>query len=380
MPRQAARATAIVPVRLTSIGARQASPIMRTAGPSRVMPGVGHQGVERARGPPRPPRRPPGRRPGRAPRPAGRARGRRRARPRRPPPRPRAVLGVGQADVVALAREGHRTRRPDPLARPGDERDGHPYPGDCPASARRAGRSDGSPRLMASTPGTDAAHETDEHAAVAELHEARSTPWSRASRTVWVKRTGAVSCWASSERRCSPFSKAAEVADRKGSDGRADLHAREGLAQLVGGRRHHRRVEGAVHVEQLGLDAARPRQVDQAVDAALQARGHDLAGAVVVGRPHLAGLAAERLDVLVAGAEERRPSSRGGGPRRPWTRRRGPAPGAAPRSKERLPQATSAEYSPSECPIVRSPSTSCVAGDPPGGHRVGQHGRLAVLR
>ena len=40
MPASAARAAAMVPVRLIAIGARQASPVMRTAGPSRVMPAL----------------------------------------------------------------------------------------------------------------------------------------------------------------------------------------------------------------------------------------------------------------------------------------------------------------------------------------------------
>ena len=38
IPASAAHAACIVPVRLISIGPRQASPVMRTAGPSRVIP------------------------------------------------------------------------------------------------------------------------------------------------------------------------------------------------------------------------------------------------------------------------------------------------------------------------------------------------------
>ena len=64
----------------------------------------------------------------------------------------------------------------------------------------------------------DAADEPDQHAAVAELDEGVGAVVQRRA-DVWVKRTGAVSCWASSERRRSPFSNAPEVADRNGSEG-----------------------------------------------------------------------------------------------------------------------------------------------------------------
>ena len=86
-----------------------------------------------------------------------------------------------------------------------------------------------------------------------------------------------MSCWASSERRRSPRSNAARGGRQERQRRRADLHARQRLAQLLGGGRHHGRVERAVHVQQPGLDPARAREVEQPVDAAVQARGDDLA-------------------------------------------------------------------------------------------------------
>ena len=59
-------------------------------------------------------------------------------------------------------------------------------------------------------------------------------------------------------------------------------------------------------VQKTSLHAARPRQVEQAVDAAVLTRRDDLTRAVVVGRPHISGLFAECLDVFFACTEDRR--------------------------------------------------------------------------
>ena len=173
-------------------------------------------------------------------------------------------------------------------------------------------------------------------------------------RTVCVNRTGAVSCWASSARRRSACSKRGGGRRQERHRGACRSYARQASRAALGGGRHHRRVERAVDVEQPGLDAARAGEVEQAVDAAVQAGGDDLAGAVVVGRPDLAGLAAS-----ASTSSSLAPSRAAIDPGARATT----SSVAAPRSttsrraslEARGSEATRAEYSPSEWPIAMSP-------------------------
>ncbi len=167
------------------------------------------------------------------------------------------------------------------------------------------------------------------------------------------------------------------VVREEGRRRRARLPGGEGRREPVGRGRHQRRVEGAAHLQGGGLGAALGGQLGQARDALDRPRGDHLPGAVVVGRPDVAGLGAERL----------------GRRRRPGRAARASCPGAAsaaaciaaPRSatrrraasKGRLPATTRAEYSPRECPIDQAALQAVLGGDPPGGDGGRHQRRLA---
>ena len=115
---------------------------------------------------------------------------------------------------------------------------------------------------------------------------------------------------------------------------------------------HERAVERAAHPQLHGLaGTAGGRLLDQAVDRRVLARDHDLAGAVVVRRPHAVDRDAQLLDDRIVEPEHRR--HRAG----VLPRRLGHRLAALADERDRVAgaiasAAASAEYSPTEWPIT----------------------------